>query len=361
MSGSRPLVLLWLDEAELYLRAADDAGLTQSIEFIKVPAAQRPEPELLTRAAGVLAWNLPAGIIPSMSNLRWIQTLSAGVENWLARPDLGPAVDLACARGVHYEQMPDNIIAAIYYVAKPLDQARRQQERSEWKRLVPEPLAGKTLGIIGLGTIGTDLAHKAGVLGMRVIGVKRAPEPVRAGCGAYAGSARGRSRAVGLRGPAAAVTPATENVVNAGTLKHMKKSAWLFNFARGALVVDADLIAAAENGTIAGAVLDVFRVEPLPADHPFGARRISSCSRMSVVCIPGATSSSRRCSSRTHGASGRPPPEGAGGSGPRLLRSRSPSLSYARSRGRCQENSTTERGRRRGGSGPRAECGRIFT
>ena len=270
MSGSRPLVLLWLDEAELYLRAADDAGLTQSIEFIKVPAAQRPKPELLTRAAGVLAWNLPAGIIPSMSNLRWIQTLSAGVENWLARPDLGPAVDLACARGVHYEQMPDNIIAAIYYVAKPLDQARRQQERSEWKRLVPEPLAGKTLGIIGLGTIGTDLAHKAGVLGMRVIGVKRAPEPVPGVDAVHTLDqlevVLAQSDFVVLLLP---VTPATENVVNAGTLKHMKKSAWLFNFARGALVVDADLIAAAENGTIAGAVLDVFRVEPLPADHPF--------------------------------------------------------------------------------------------
>ncbi len=270
MSGSRPLVLLWLDEAELYLRAADDAGLTQSIEFIKVPAAQRPEPELLTRAAGVLAWNLPAGIIPSMSNLRWIQTLSAGVENWLARPDLGPAVDLACARGVHYEQMPDNIIAAIYYVAKPLDQARRQQERSEWKRLVPEPLAGKTLGIIGLGTIGTDLAHKASVLGMRVIGVKRAPEPVPGVDAVHTldqlDVVLAQADFVVLLLP---VTPATENIVNADALKHMKKSAWIFNFARGALVVDADLIAAAENGTIAGAVLDVFRVEPLPADHPF--------------------------------------------------------------------------------------------
>jgi phosphoglycerate dehydrogenase-like enzyme len=205
-----------------------------------------------------------------MRSLRWIQTLSAGVENWLARPDLNPAVDLTCARGVHYEQMPDNILAAIYYVAKPLDQARRQQERSEWKRLVPEPLAGKTLGIIGLGTIGADLAHKAGVLGMRVIGVKRTPEPVP-GVDAVHTLDRidlvlAQSDFVVLLLP---VTPTTENVVNAGVLKHMKKSAWLFNFARGALVVDADLIAAAENGTIAGAVLDVFRVEPLPADHPF--------------------------------------------------------------------------------------------
>ena len=220
MSASKPLVLLWLAEADLYLRAADEAGLTQSIEFVKVPPAQRPEPELLARAAGVLAWNLPPGIIPSMPKLRWIQTLSAGVENWLARRDLDPAVDLTCARGVHYEQMPDNIIAAIYYVAKPLDQARRQQERSEWKRLVPEPLAGKTLGIIGLGTIGTDLARKAGVLGMRVIGVKRTPEPVPGVDAVHTldqlGLVLAQSDFVVLLLP---VTPATENVVNASALK----------------------------------------------------------------------------------------------------------------------------------------------
>ena len=178
VESRKPLVLLWLNEADLYLKAAADAGLTQKIDFAKVGAGERPEPELLARAAGVLAWGLPPGIIPSMPKLRWIQTLSAGVETWLARPDLDPAINLACARGVHFEQMPDNIIAAIYYVAKPLDQARRQQEQREWKRLVPEPLTGKTLGIIGLGTIGTDLARRASVLGMRVIGVKRTPEPV---------------------------------------------------------------------------------------------------------------------------------------------------------------------------------------
>ena len=268
--ADKPLILLWLNEADLYLQAATDAGLAQKLEFAKVPAASRPEPELLSRAAGVLAWSLPPGIIPSMTSLRWIQTLSAGVENWLVRPDLDPAIDLACARGVHYEQMPDNILAAIYYVAKPLDQARRQQERREWKRQVPEPLAGKTLGIIGLGTIGADLAHKAKVLGMRVIGVKRTVEPVPDVEAVHTLDQLDRVLAasdfVVLLLP---ITTATENVIDARALSHMKQRAWLLNFARGALVVDADLIAAAENGTIAGAVLDVFRTEPLPSEHPF--------------------------------------------------------------------------------------------
>jgi glyoxylate/hydroxypyruvate reductase len=108
------------------------------------------------------------------------------------------------------------------------------------------------------------------VLGMRVIGVKRTTEPVPHVDAVHTldqlGLVLAQSDFVVLLLP---VTPATENVINAGALKHMKKSGWLLNFARGALVVDADLIAAAENGTIAGAVLDVFRVEPLPGDHPF--------------------------------------------------------------------------------------------
>jgi glyoxylate/hydroxypyruvate reductase len=273
---AKPLVLLWLDEADVYLRAAHDAGLARKLEFVKVPAGQRPQPELLARAAGVLAWNLPAGIIPSMPKLRWIQTLSAGVEGWLARPDLAPAIDLACARGVHYEQMPDNILAAIYHVAKPYDAARRQQERREWNRLRVEPLTGKTLGIVGLGTIGADLARKASVLGLRVIGVKRSPTAVPSVDAVHTLDRLDRVLAasdfVVLLLP---VTPATENVIDARALRHMKKTAWLFNFARGALVVDADLIAATESGTIAGAVLDVFRTEPLPSDHPFwGAKNI---------------------------------------------------------------------------------------
>jgi phosphoglycerate dehydrogenase-like enzyme len=271
---ARPLVLLWLNEAQRYLQAATDAGLTRSIEIVTVPAGERLQPELLARAEGVLAWGLPPGIIPSMPKLRWIQTLSAGVENWLARPDLDARINLTCARGVHYEQMPDNILAAIYYVAKPLDAARRQQEQSEWKRLVPEPLSGKTLGIIGLGAIGTDLAHKASVLGMRVVGVKRTPTKVPHVEAVHPleeiDRVLARSDFVVLLLP---VTPVTENFIDASVLRHMKKSAWLFNFARGALVVDADLVAAAESGTIAGAVLDVFRQEPLPSDHPFWRAR----------------------------------------------------------------------------------------
>lgn len=266
----KPLILLWLDEAPRYRKAAADAGLDEHFEFLALPAKEQPGDETLQRAEGLLAWRVPAGLIPAMTSLRWIQSMSAGVEDWLARPDLPSSIHLTCARGVHSEQMPDNILASIYYVAKPFEQARRLQERRAWERLMPIPLAGKTLGIIGLGTIGTDLANKASVLGLRVIGVKSRVEPVPSVEAVYTldglADVLSQSDFVVLLLP---VTPATENVIDAGALARMKKSAWLFNFARGQHVVDADLVDAVEKGTIAGAVLDAFRIEPLPGEHPF--------------------------------------------------------------------------------------------
>ncbi|HEY6993656.1 MAG TPA: D-2-hydroxyacid dehydrogenase [Xanthobacteraceae bacterium] len=266
----KPLVLLWLDEAPLYRKAAAEAGLDEHLEFCTARANERPDDETLQRAEALLAWRVPEGLIPAMTRLRWIQSLSAGVEDWLARPDLAPSVALTCARGIHSEQMPDTILGAIYYVAKPFEQARRLQERRAWERLMPVPLAGKTLGIIGLGTIGADLAKKAAALGLRVIGIKSRLAPVPSVEAVYTldglADVLGQSDFVVLLLP---VTPATENVIDARALARMKKSAWLLNFARGQHVVDADLVEAVEKGIIAGAVLDAFRSEPLPAEHPF--------------------------------------------------------------------------------------------
>jgi phosphoglycerate dehydrogenase-like enzyme len=105
---------------------------------------------------------------------------------------------------------------------------------------------------------------------MRVIGTKRRPKPLPHIAKVYPQEATdevlGASDFVLLLLPS---TPDTENFINADRLRAMKPSAWLLNFARGALIVDADLIAAVQAKTIAGAVLDVFREEPLPASHPF--------------------------------------------------------------------------------------------
>ena len=144
------------------------------------------------------------------------------------------------------------------------------RSNSHWAKRQSIPLAGKTLGILGLGAIGQELARKADALEMRVIGTKRRPEPLPHVAKVYPQEATdevlGQSDFVLLLLPS---TVETENSINASRLKAMKPSAWLLNFARGALIVDADLIAAVKAKTIAGAVLDVFREEPLPTTHPF--------------------------------------------------------------------------------------------
>jgi phosphoglycerate dehydrogenase-like enzyme len=135
---------------------------------------------------------------------------------------------------------------------------------------VAQPLTGKTLGILGLGAIGQDIARIAAALGMRVIGTRRRPEPMPNVAEVLPPDRTPRVLAesdfVLLLLPA---TAQTDNFINAERLSMMKPSAWLLNFGRGHVIKDDDLIAAVNAKKIAGAMLDVFRQEPLPADHPF--------------------------------------------------------------------------------------------
>jgi phosphoglycerate dehydrogenase-like enzyme len=205
-----------------------------------------------------------------MPKLRWAQAMMAGVENWMALPDLPPGLLLTCARGTHEESMPENIIGALLYVAKPYAAAAENQKSAKWVRMVPEPLTGKTLGILGVGVIGQKVARIATTLGLRVIGTRRRPAPVpgvdRVLPAERTAEVLAQSDFVLLLLPA---TRETENFIDAGRLRQMKPGAWLLNFGRGQLINDDDLVAAVKEKRIAGAVLDVYRQEPLPAEHPF--------------------------------------------------------------------------------------------
>jgi phosphoglycerate dehydrogenase-like enzyme len=166
--------------------------------------------------------------------------------------------------------MPENILGALFHLTKPYAAIARDQAARRWTRRVSEPLAGKTLGILGLGAIGQEVARKAAALGLTVIGTRReaAPMPDVSRVLPPEGTPEILAAAdfVLLLLP---VTPLTRDFMDAGRLAEMRPSAWLLNFGRGELVVDADLVDAVKRGVIAGAVLDVFRTEPLPTEHPF--------------------------------------------------------------------------------------------
>jgi phosphoglycerate dehydrogenase-like enzyme len=266
----RTHVLLWADSPAEYLDAIRAAGLAERVAIDTLPRKEKPSPEQMARTEVLMAYGVPPGLLPAMPKLRWAQAMMAGVEGWIALPDLPPGLTLTCARGTHRESMPENIIGALLYVAKPYAAAVENQKQRKWVQRPAQPLTGRTLGILGLGEIGRDVARIAAMLGLRVIGTRRRPAPLPDVAEVLPPERTPEVLAQAdfllLLLPA---TRETDNFIDAGRLAMMKPTAWLLNFGRGHTIRDDDLVAAVKAKKIAGAVLDVFRQEPLPADHPF--------------------------------------------------------------------------------------------
>jgi len=263
-------VLLWTDTPTAYLDAIATADLSSRVKVEVLARKETPNQAQRAETEAMLAWGAPPGLLPQMRKLRWAQALTAGVEGWLALPDLPPALTLTCARGTHRESMAENIFGALFYLTKPYAAIVEDQKSSKWVRRLATPLAGQTLGILGLGAIGQQVAGIAKAIGMRVIGTKRRIETL-----AEVDQVLPPERTDEVLGQAdfalllLPATAETENFMNAHRLAKMKPSAWLLNFGRGHLIKDDDLIAAVTAKRIAGAILDVFRQEPLPVEHPF--------------------------------------------------------------------------------------------
>jgi phosphoglycerate dehydrogenase-like enzyme len=267
---NRAHVLLWTDQTAAYLDAVKAAGLADRVAIETLPRREKPSAEQLARTEALMAAGVPPGLLPAMPRLRWAQSMTAGVEGWLALPDLPAGLTLTCARGTHTESMPENIIGALFHVAKPYAAAAQSQKSAKWVHTVAQPLTGKTLGILGLGAIGQEVARIAAALNMRVIGTRRRPQPMP-----HVAEVLPPERTDEVLAEADFVllllpaTPDTDNFMNAARLAKMKPTAWLLNFGRGHIIKDDDLVAAVKQKKIAGALLDVFRQEPLPSDHPF--------------------------------------------------------------------------------------------
>ena len=116
---NRAHVLLWTDQTAAYLDAIKAAGLADRVAIDTLPRKDKPSADQLARTEALMAGGVPAGLLPTMPKLRWAQAMTAGVEGWLALPDLPAGLTLTCARGTHTESMPENIIGALFHVAKP--------------------------------------------------------------------------------------------------------------------------------------------------------------------------------------------------------------------------------------------------
>ncbi|HEX4782806.1 MAG TPA: D-2-hydroxyacid dehydrogenase [Candidatus Sulfotelmatobacter sp.] len=210
--------------------------------------------------------------------LRWIHAPSAAVHDLLF-PELAKSeVVLTNSREVHGPVVAEHVMALIFALAKKIPQAALLQQRRIWgkgemwnQRTRPREIAGATLGLIGVGSIGGRVAKLAAAMGMRVIAVREHVEKGSpdGGEAVFAPSqiddVLRQSDFVVLAAP---LVTSTERVMDAGRLDNMKPSGYLINVGRGAQVDEAALIEALRSHRIAGAALDVFDQEPLPPDSP---------------------------------------------------------------------------------------------
>src|SRR6185503_10745878 len=140
---SRAHVLLWTDSTAAYIDAIKAAGLAHRVVVDSLPRKEQPTAEQKARTEALMAYGAPPGLLPAMPKLRWAQSMTAGVEGWIALPDLPAGLSLTCARGTHRESMPENIIGALLYVAKPYAAAVENQKHRKWVHGTAQPLTGK--------------------------------------------------------------------------------------------------------------------------------------------------------------------------------------------------------------------------
>ncbi|TWI26864.1 D-2-hydroxyacid dehydrogenase [Mesorhizobium tianshanense] len=226
--------------------------------------------EQVSQADVLLAHRFPVEIFDKALRLRWFQCASAGIDTILPIRDRIGALIVTNVRGMHGEVIADYVMTGIAMMHWNLPQFLHDQSRKAWHPRALAPLAGQTLGVVGLGSIGTAIARRGKAFGMTVIGSKRdINEPVDGVDKLFPPESVAEllrlSDFVVLAVPH---VPETVRLIGREQLRLMRRSAVLVNIARGSAVAESELIEALKAGTIAGAVLDVFEREPLAADSP---------------------------------------------------------------------------------------------
>jgi phosphoglycerate dehydrogenase-like enzyme len=264
---------LWNAPAWLATRMTKDFP---QLSVVDIAGYQGLEHEIAD-AEILIGWSLRDSQFKAAKRLRWIHSPAAAVHQLLIPEIVAGDVMVTNAREVHGPVVAEHAMTLILAMAKRLPSAQRYQQRREWGQTAlwqefpkPRELAGSTLLLLGLGSIGREVAPRAHAFGMKVIAVRQHPEKGSAGVEQVVGPGEldemlPLADFVVIAMP---VTPATRETFNAARLARMKRDAYLINVGRGPLVDEGALLRALQARSIGGAALDVFAEEPLPQDSP---------------------------------------------------------------------------------------------
>jgi phosphoglycerate dehydrogenase-like enzyme len=267
------------------------SAVSNALEVSQLDLAKKGWPENQSTTAEVL-YSYGAEKLPPLQlapRLRWVQFHSAGIEQLLDSEIWHSDILLTTASGIHAPNMGQYVMAQILSWANRTPswlyyQGRGEWPKDRWNKFLPDELRGRTMGILGYGSIGREVARLAKAFGMTVLATKRDARRIEDRGYGVPGAGDAEGLVADRLYPAAAtrsmvgecdylavtlpLTPATRAMVDEELLRAMKPSAFLVNVGRGGVVDEAALIKALKKGWIAGAGLDVFEKEPLPAESP---------------------------------------------------------------------------------------------
>jgi phosphoglycerate dehydrogenase-like enzyme len=211
---------------------------------------------------------VPDALIQQMTNLKWLHVTRGGVNAYLTPAVKTRSIRVTGSKGIHGTVFSEFALACIFALAKRLPDAIAAQSQKQWQTLQPVEVEGKTIGIVGLGTVGLALARKAKALGMCVLATKRNPGAAPAfvdelGGPGFLPTLMAQADFVVLL---LASVPSTFNIIGEKELRLLKPSAYLINLTGGRAVEEKLLARALKEKWFAGAILDAFERQPLPQE-----------------------------------------------------------------------------------------------
>jgi phosphoglycerate dehydrogenase-like enzyme len=270
---NKPVVLVECPPGDYYLRNLDpirglaDFRISMDRDYL---VNQAPEADAML-TVGMRDTALPK-LWPHAKKLKWIHSMSAGVEQILFPELINSSIPLTNARGVFKRSLAEFALLGMLYFAKGVSRLEQQKREHKWETFLVDWIPERKVAIVGYGEIGRECAMLAKALGAQILATRRRPELLD--------SDQILDRSFPLSGLhemlreadyvvlAAPNTPETKHMMSDAEFAAMKPSAVVINVGRGTVVDEAALIRALENKLIAGAALDVFESEPLPATSP---------------------------------------------------------------------------------------------
>lgn len=276
-------LLIYHSDSKIY-----EGILSKKLPELKIQSATCPKEiyNFVKEAEIVLAWQIPDEVLKRAKQLKWFSSIGAGNEDLVKNPHLPETVLLTKAT-VYGEMMAEYVFAYLLYFNRNVAKLMKDQRKKVWDQVRPLRLRGKVLGILGLGSVGKEIAKRGKQFGMNVLGVKKVPEPVENVDQVFEpGGLRKMIPLVDYLINVLPLTPETYHILGERELSSMKEGAFLFSIGRGKTIDEKALEKILQTKKIQ-AVLDVFEKEPLPSKSKFwGMKNVMVTPHVSGISLP---------------------------------------------------------------------------